>query len=179
MGRGRAVARFTYEVPSLDSYWRSIVLFGQNVASYRFALAGALLEIADGPDAVGLEDLAVPFARRVADHLRTHDKQGTSQRSRFLDACREFNRGNLDCEALRAKTVELGFTNVIDAFHVVDRAEVPERFFVDERKQGSRIRLTDQLRVLLEEGQASNGRRSTPAGAWSRPRGSSAFPAAC
>ena len=52
MGRGRAVARFTYEVPSLDSDWRSIVLFGQNVASYKFALAGALLEIGDGPEAV-------------------------------------------------------------------------------------------------------------------------------
>lgn len=48
MDRGIAVARFAYEIPSLDSYWRSIVLFGQNVASYKFALAGALLEISSG-----------------------------------------------------------------------------------------------------------------------------------
>jgi len=33
MDRGDAVARFAYDVPSLDSYWRAIVLFGQNVAS--------------------------------------------------------------------------------------------------------------------------------------------------
>jgi hypothetical protein len=33
MERGDAVARFAYEVPSLDSYWRAIILFGQNVAS--------------------------------------------------------------------------------------------------------------------------------------------------
>ena len=32
--------------PSLDSYWRSIILFGRNVASYKFALAKSLLEIA-------------------------------------------------------------------------------------------------------------------------------------
>lgn len=32
MDRRHAVAQFAYEVPSLDSYWRAIVLFGQNVA---------------------------------------------------------------------------------------------------------------------------------------------------
>ena len=136
MDRGDAVARFAYEVPSLDSYWRAIVLFGQNVASYKFALAGALLEIGAGSEVVSLDELALPFASRVAEHLRTHDKQGTFQQSRFLDACRAYNSGELDADGLRAKTVQLGFANVIDAFHVVDQAEVPERFFVDERKTG-------------------------------------------
>ncbi len=126
MDRGDAVARFAYEIPSLDSYWRAIILFGQNVASYKFALAGALLELGAGPETVGLDELAVPFASRVAEHLRTHDKQGTFERSRFLDACRAFNRGELDDDGLRAKTVQLGFDNVIDAFHVVDRSEVAE-----------------------------------------------------
>ena len=32
--------------PSLESYWRSVILFGRNVASYKFALAKSLLEIA-------------------------------------------------------------------------------------------------------------------------------------
>jgi len=32
--------------PSLASYWRSVILFGRNVASYKFALAKSLLEIA-------------------------------------------------------------------------------------------------------------------------------------
>lgn len=152
MDRSSAVARFTDEVPSLDSYWRAIVLFGQNVASYKFALAGALLEIGGGSEAVSLDQLSLPYASRVAEHLRTHDKQGTFQRSRFLDACRAYNNGELDDDQLRDKTVHLGFTNVIDAFHIVDKAEVPERFFVDERKSGSGIRVTDGVRQLLDEG---------------------------
>ena len=134
MARGGAVSRFVQEVPSLDSYWRAIVLFGQNVASYKFALAGALLEIGAGPESVSLDDLAWPFASRVADHLRANDKQGTFRQSRFLDACRAFNRGEIDADGLRAKTVQLGFNNVIDAFHVVDQSAVGERFFVDERR---------------------------------------------
>ena len=152
MDRGDAVARFIHEVPSLDSYWRAIVLFGQNVASYKFALAGALLEIGADSEAVSLDALALPFASRVAEHLRTHDKQGTFQQSRFLDACRAFNSGELDADGLRGKTVQLGFANVIDAFHIVDKTEVPQRFFVDERRSGSGIRLTDGLQDLLDAG---------------------------
>jgi hypothetical protein len=156
MDRGDAVARFVYGIPSRDSYWRAIVLFGQNVASYKFALAGALLEIGTGSEEVSLDDLALPFANRVAEHLRTHDKQGTFQQSRFLDACRAYNNGELDDDGLRAKTAQLGFANVIDAFHVVDNTEVPERFFIDERKSGKGIRLTEDLRQLLDQGHGPN-----------------------
>lgn len=156
MERRNAVARFTQEAPSLDSYWRAIILFGQNVASYKFALGGALLEVGGGPEAVSLEALALPFAKRVAGHLASHDKQGTFESSRFLDACRAFNRGELDEDGLRAMTAQLGFANVIDAFHIVDKAEVAERFFVDERWTGGGIRLTDNLRSLLERGHGDN-----------------------
>ena len=153
MDRGGAVARFTDEIPSLSSYWRAIILFGRNVASYKFALGGALLEIGGTSDFVSVDELAIPFARRVADHLRTHDKQGTFEGSRFLDACRSFNAGEIDEDGLRGKTIQLGFTNVIDAFHVVDKGEVAERFFVDERRTRKGIRLTDQLHSLLLDGQ--------------------------
>jgi hypothetical protein len=45
---------------------------------------------------------------------------------------------------------------VIDAFHVVDNTEVPERFFIDERKSGKGIRLTEGLRQLLDQGHGPN-----------------------
>lgn len=150
MDRGGAVARFTEEIPSTDSYWRAIILFGRNVASYKFALGGALLEVGGGSELVTLEALALPFATRVARHIRTNDKQGTFQQSRFLDACRSFNRGELDENGLRSKTLQLGFSNVIDAFHVVDKTDIPQRFFVDERKSHSGVRLTDNLRALVD-----------------------------
>jgi hypothetical protein len=143
--------RFMTEHPSLDSFWRAIVLFGRNVASYKFALARALVDVnAEGQELVSLESLALPFALQICEHLRTSDRQGTFQQSRFLDACRAFNRGDATEDELRARTVELGFNNVIDAFHVVDRTEIPERFFVDERQTAKGIRLTDNLRRLLE-----------------------------
>lgn len=34
-----------YEIePSLENYWRAVILFGRNVASYKFALAKSLYD---------------------------------------------------------------------------------------------------------------------------------------
>lgn len=116
---------FTHYKPTREDFWRSIVLFGRNVASYKFALAKSLLEVAPKePTFVRLEELAVPFSKQVAGHIASVDKQGTSSSSRFLDACRKFNRGELDQAGLVSQTVNLGFQNVIDAFHVVNREPI-------------------------------------------------------
>lgn len=100
---------------------------------------------------VPLEDLAEPFSRHLCEHLRHTDRQGTFERSRFLDACRAFNRGEIDADELRDTTVRLGFQNVIDAFHVVGNEPLEVRFFEDERRGHIRgIRLTDDLLQLVE-----------------------------
>jgi hypothetical protein len=144
---------FLTKDPTLDANWRAVVLFGRNVASYKFALAKTLLGLAErADDRVPLDELAAPFARHLCEHLKLVDKQTTSQSSKFLDACRAFNRGELSDDALVGTTARLGFNNVIDAFHVVGSGPVPVRFFEDER-QGNRggggaIRLTDDLRRL-------------------------------
>ncbi len=151
------VDRFTSEHPSLDSFWRAVVLFGRNVASYKLALAHALLEVgAEGKDLVSLDELAMPYARRLCDHLTDHDKQGTFGSSRFVDACRAFNRGELDEQSLRDQTVALGFNYVIEAFHVVGDGEITERFFVDERRINSGIRLTDNVHQLAADTRADD-----------------------
>lgn len=68
--------------PSSESYWRSIILFGRNVASYKFALGKALLELTDKEKtSISLEELALPFAKHIAHHLQLSDKQVTSPSS--------------------------------------------------------------------------------------------------
>jgi hypothetical protein len=130
--------------------FRSIVLRGTNVASYKFALAKSVLSLAQsGATEASLEDLAVPFSHEICTHLEEVDTQSTSSGSRFLDACRHFNAGRITHTELVENTALLGFNNVIDAFHVVDRADVATRFFVDERQQALRgIRFTDELLQL-------------------------------
>ena len=113
------IARFQEEHPSTDSYWRSIVLFGSNVASYKFALAKSLLELAENNESsITLEMLADPYSKHICEHLLHSPKQATSGSSRFLDACRLYNNGEITHEELLNTTVKLGFNNVIDPWNV-------------------------------------------------------------
>src|SRR4051812_46587763 len=69
VGAGRRLDKAMYEffekTPDEPTFWRGIVLFGQNVASYKFALAGALLELgSEGRETVPLSELSLPFANR-------------------------------------------------------------------------------------------------------------------
>jgi hypothetical protein len=152
------MTQFTEWQPSLENYWRSIILFGRNVASYKFSLGKSLLEFAkQGNEVVTLEQLAEPFARNLCEHLRNADKQATSRSSRFLDSCRKFNSGELKLEELVDTTSKLGFANVIDAFHIVHDGEVGVRFFTDERRGNEKgIRLTQDLFQLVGRFQYQN-----------------------
>lgn len=137
--------------PTTDNQWRALILFGRNVASYKFALARSLLDLAArADDFVRLEELAVPFSRYICEHVASSPKQATSRSSKFLEACGRANIGELSNEALLGQTVRLGFTNVIDAFHRLGPADLGIRFFEDERTENKGIRLTDQLRQLAE-----------------------------
>ena len=152
------MTEFMGKDPTLEDYWRSIILYGSNVACYKFALGKTLLEIAPtGKTFVTLEELAEPFSRHITEHLKLNSKQTTSPSSKFLKACDRFNQGEIDRDELIATTVNLGFDNVIDAFHNVNRSELPVRFFTDERNgQNQGIALTDNLLKLPELYQGQN-----------------------
>ena len=145
------MAMFLDVQPTVENRWRALVLFGRNVATYKFALARALLQLRDrGNEVIPLEDLALPYALGICEHLNVAGKQGTSASSRFLEACRAFNDEKLTREQLREATVRLGFNNVIDAFHRLGPADLEHRFFIDERANSRGIRVTDEFSQLCE-----------------------------
>src|SRR5665647_824467 len=138
--------------PSLESYWRSVILFGRNAASYKFALAKSLLEIAPtGRTEITLEELADPFSRHLCEHIAHSPRQVTSPGSQFLDACRSYNDGTFTHEALLQATVQNGFNNVIDAFHIVNNGALPVQFYTKDYSARSRkIILTDAVFKLQD-----------------------------
>ena len=138
--------------PTLENYWRGVILFGKNSASYKFALAKSLLEMSERKsDFISLEELAEPFSRHTSEHLKSGRKQITRQSSPFIDACKKFNSDEFSQDELIQVTAKEGFKVVLDKFHNLNSSEIPQRFFIDERK-GSRkgIRLNDNLFKLLE-----------------------------
>ena len=155
---------FVEKDPTLENYWRAIILFGANTASYKFALAHALYDLADvNNDLITLDDLALPFASHICRHLAAAPKQATSPTSKFLDSCRQFNAGEKDQSALVSDTLKYGFVNVIDAFHKVNRKDIDKRFFIDERKANKGVRITDSFFKLSESPQYKNFESETGA----------------
>ena len=145
--------------PTLENYWRAIILFGKNTASYKFALAKSLIDVSleRKSDLITLDDLALPYALHLAQHLKHSPKQSTAKTSQFIQACQDFNEGKIDEDRLIQITKKEGFKYVLDAFHVVNTKALTERFydvvneefFIDERKFNKGIRLTDNLFKLF------------------------------
>ena len=55
---------FTEVQPTLENYWRSIILVGLNSASFKFAFGKSLLELSQqGKEIVALDDLVFLRAR--------------------------------------------------------------------------------------------------------------------
>ena len=53
-----------------EARWRALILFGLNVATYKFAFAQALLDVAkSGQSTVSLDQLSLPYARHLIRHL--------------------------------------------------------------------------------------------------------------
>ncbi|SHG27700.1 HNH endonuclease family protein [Chryseobacterium vrystaatense] len=144
--------------PSLESQWRSIILFGKNSATYKFAFAKSLLDLVSlEKTTVSLQDLAPDYVQNILVHLKRNDKQGNSQSSTFLNACREFNDGKMDYDRLLTITVQHGFTNVVDAFHNVNSAPVKDAFYHKDYNGGVKnIVITDHLLSLKESQQFIN-----------------------
>ena len=120
-------------------------------------MAKTLLELAFKETAFKkLEDIALPFALNVVEHIKQVDKQGQRPSGPFLDACRKYVRGKIDANALRDVTVRDCFLNIIDAFHVVNGASLPVTFFQDVRQQRQGLVITDTLLILKSSLQFTN-----------------------
>jgi 5-methylcytosine-specific restriction endonuclease McrA len=152
------LAEFLSITPAPENEWRAVILFGRNSATYKFALAQALLEQgAKANELVALEELALPFAQHICRHIQNAPRQGLNPSSDFLTACAGYAEGTIDEQQLVDITVARGFADVLDAFHNVGAAATSHRFFVDERTRTRKaIRVTETLQALVQTHQGGN-----------------------
>ena len=144
---------YKYE-PTLENFWRSIVLFGKNTASYKFALAKTLIELDNSTnDFIKLEDLAKPYSRHICSHLKHSDKQTTNPTSTFIETCKKYNENEISQDNLIEITKKEGFKYVLDRFHTVNNASLPKQFFINENKN---IKLTDNFYELVNSEHKEN-----------------------
>ncbi len=141
--------------PSLETYWRAIIILGKNTASYKFALAHTLLQSKNIQNEFKLQDLALPYALKICEHLKKNNKQITSSSSKFLNFCRKYNNKTISQDELISNTIKYGFNNVLDAFHNISNDRVPA-FFENNRSSSKSITITDNFYKLRERFQFNN-----------------------
>lgn len=109
------MTHFLDALPTTENRWRALILLGRNTASYKFALGKALLDLKAAPgDLLRLDELALPFALSLSEHLKVAPKQGATNINKALrEGCESFNRGELERDALREIAVRHGFGDVI------------------------------------------------------------------
>lgn len=178
------ISEFQEQFPSLESYWRSVILFGRNSSTYKFALARALEDLArEGRSEVALDEIAVPFSRHMCEHLLEAPKQSTGHPGKFIETCSSFNRGTADEQALIDTAVSDGFSYVLRAFHNVNGAEPPSSSLRCQEMEGvgaspytttcfERLRSPPPLGARRKRA----GSLSRAHGRWVSPRRSSACP---
>jgi hypothetical protein len=144
--------QFQINDPSLESQWRAIILFGKNSATYKFAFAKSLLGLIEQEKTkITLEELAIPFADSIVDHLKKSNKQGSANSSKFLEGCRNYINKTISDEELYLLTERFGFINVIDAFQNVNGGKIPNSFYEKNYNQGKKeIIITDNLLKIKE-----------------------------
>ena len=144
--------QFQINDPSLESQWRAIILFGKNSATYKFAFAKSLLGLIEQEKTkISLDELAIPFANSIVEHLKVSDKQGNAGSSKFLEGCRSYINEKITKEDIYSLTEKYGFVNVVDAFQNVNGGTIPNAFYEKNYSQGKKeIVVTDNLLKIKE-----------------------------
>lgn len=136
-----------------QDYWRAVVLYGQNVATYKIALSNCLLDFArEGQTDVSMHELARAFFRQYRERLVGGMPQlsNPGQRTVLERVVEAYNRGEVSEDAAVDRVEKQGFTDVVPRFHTVNGAPIPRPFY-EATPRG--LILTDDLLALFVDEQ--------------------------
>jgi hypothetical protein len=144
----------TMEQFSNSDYWKAIVLYGLNTATYKMALAHCLLDFAkDGQGTVDWIDLSAAFYLQYRNRLNENPmpQQGMAGRLTKLERIvRQETQGHVTHDEAIEKVAIEGFEDVVPRFQTIGRnAKLAGGKFYDY-DFGKQIMLKDSLLELGE-----------------------------
>ena len=128
---------------------RTIVLFGNNVSTYKFALTNALLNQSATSELKYIE-LRDDFLKELLNHYIKCPDQWVAGKNSLTDAFDEYSIDN-DWDKLMNVAEKNIYNNVFDAFHNVGGSSIKEqdRLFEKDAK-GKKLIITENLNKILE-----------------------------
>jgi hypothetical protein len=137
-------------------YWKGIVLYGLNTATYKIALGKTLLEFANaGENIVPWDDLSKVYLEGYLERLTDERKpqQGfANKRTKMERIVSELELGALSHAQAIDEVASTAFEDVIPRFQTIgrDKEIVKERFY--EIDYGKRLVLKDSLLSIADSG---------------------------
>ncbi|MGI6663192.1 MAG: HNH endonuclease [Bacillota bacterium] len=125
-------------------FWRAIILYGLNTATYKMALGQCIAEfVRNEQTKISVDDLALEFLHLYRERLANGKPQlSNPQRQSVMEqVVEEFNLGLIDTADAIARIKAQPFSEVIPRFHTVNGEAVVARFY---EVSGNSIIITDE-----------------------------------
>jgi hypothetical protein len=125
------------KVFSNEDYWRAIILYGLNQATYKIALGQSLIRFAEKEKThITMTELGEDFFDMYLIRLKSGKPQlATPNRQTAMERIINlYNLGILSRSKAIEKVEKEVFNDVIDRFHKVDRIDIPMKFYERTKK---------------------------------------------
>jgi hypothetical protein len=135
---------------SAISALRTIILFGRNVSTYKFALANTLLKLKPR-DIITYEELRDEFLKSILAHYEKNPHQYQSGKNNLTKAFDSYKLDG-DWDALMKVAERNIYNNVFDAFHNVGGSEIRKnKILFEHLPNEKKLILTENLNAILEK----------------------------
>lgn len=143
------IADYTKTDITPSSTLRTIILFGRNVSTYKFALANVLLG-SKAQSSFKYEELRDDFLKELYAHYLKNPNQYQGGSNSLTSAFDKYSKDS-DWEKLVPITERNIYNNVFDAFHNVGGSTIKEEFKLFEHdKESRRLVMTDNFIKIVE-----------------------------
>lgn len=144
------IQKFYSSDNSFVSTVRTIILFGRNVSTYKFALASTLLSLKP-KNTITYEELRDEFIKSLLCHYQNNPHQYQAGENNLTKAFDQFKIDNNWNNLLKAAERNI-YNNVFDAFHNVGGSSIKKEHIIFEHLPKERkLVLTDNINAILEK----------------------------
>ncbi len=151
----RLVFQYLNDDRGINVALRSILLFGRNTATYKFALCEAILK-SSGKSELKYEELYPGFVAALARHVKEHPIQESGAKPGALVlACKQYNEGVINTSRLMDIAAQVVPRYVFDAFHNVGNGTLEGTYrLFEHQKSDKKIVICDPLLEIINDGDA-------------------------
>jgi hypothetical protein len=148
------ISQFITDDATALNTFRSLILFGKNSATYKFAFCHALL-LQKPQSEINYRDLTENFLKELYAHYKQNPSQfqsGTNQLTQAMDVFKEHGESKAAWEQLVFIAENIIYNHVFDAFQNVGGGTIDTRYMLFEHdKKARKLVLTNNTLSLMEK----------------------------